>query len=232
MQELRRLSLERHPGNLPDAFALPFDVEESDDTHFAHHGIACPPSIARSVAKRKAEYLAGRRAAMAALSEAGAEAGDLAIGPSRAPAWPQGFIGSITHAVGIAAAVAMRENAVRGVGIDIEHMVAPGAFDAIVQSVVDAAERKVLAALARQFGEPMALTIAFSAKESFYKATAAEVGRVFEFSALKIVDSDEATIEAEIAETLVPALPAGMRFRLGYSLLDDSTAITSCAWNR
>jgi len=232
MQELRRLSLERHPGNLPDAFVLPFDMEESDDTHFAHHGIACPPSVARSVPKRRAEYLAGRRVAVAALVEAGSAAGDLAIGPSRAPAWPQGFIGSITHAVGIAAAVAMRENAVRGVGIDIEHMVAPGAFDAIVQSVVDAAERKVLAALARQFGEPMALTIAFSAKESFYKATAAEVGRVFEFSALKIVDSDEATIEAEIAETLVPALPAGMRFRLGYSLLDGSTAITSCAWNR
>ena len=111
-------------------------------------------------------------------------------------------------------------------------MVAPGAFDAIVQSVVDAAERKVLAALARRFGEPMALTIAFSAKESFYKATAAEVGRVFEFSALKIVDSNEVAIEAEIAESLAPALLAGMRFRLGYSLLDESTAITSCAWNR
>lgn len=229
---MRRLSLARHPGGLPEAFALSFDAAQSDDADFARHGIACPPSVARSVPKRRAEYLAGRRVAVAALVEAGSAAGDLAIEPSRAPAWPQGFIGSITHAVGIAAAVAVREGAVRGVGIDIEHVVAKGAFDAIVQSVVDAAEREVLDRLARRIGEPMALTVAFSAKESFYKATAAAVGRVFDFNALKIFNLNEETIEAEIAQTLIPALPAGMRFCLGYSLLDDSTAITSCAWNR
>ena len=232
MPELQRLSLATHPGELPDAFVLPFDVSQSDDEHFIAHGIGCPPAVARSVPKRRAEYLAGRRAAIAALAELGADPADLAIGPLRAPAWPTGFTGSITHAAGIAAAVAVPDAAVRGVGIDIEHVVAEGAFDAIVQAVVDAAERKALGELARRFGEPMALTIAFSAKESFYKATAAAVGRVFEFSALKIVDLNERTIEADIAQTLMPTLPAGMRFRLGYSLLDDCTAVTSCVWNR
>ena len=227
-----RLSLARHPGGLPDAFALSFDAGESEDAHFVRHGIVCPPSVACSVAKRRAEYLAGRRVAVAALAEVGGDVGDLAIGPSRAPAWPDGFTGSITHAVGIAAAVVVRAEAARGVGIDIEHVVAAGAFDAIVKSVVDASERHVLGELARQFGEPMALTIAFSAKESFYKATAATVGRIFDFSALKIFNLNEAMLEAEIAETLDPSLPAGMCFRLGYSLLDDSTAITSCAWSR
>ncbi|MFC4761744.1 4'-phosphopantetheinyl transferase family protein [Dyella koreensis] len=231
---MRRLSLARHPGGLPDAFLLAFDANESDDAHFSRFGIACPPSIARSVPKRRAEYLAGRRAAVAALAEAGVSVADLAIEPSRAPAWPAGFTGSITHAARIAAAVALRDGAVRGVGIDIERVVSAGALDAIVQSVVDTDERLELDGLARGLGLPMALTIAFSAKESFYKATAATVGRIFEFGALKIIRAQggTGTIEAETAEPLAPGLPAGMRFRLGFSLLDDASAITSCVWMR
>lgn len=232
MRGLQRLSLVRHPGHLPDAFVLPFDATESDDAHFARHGIACPPSVARSVPKRKAEYLAGRRAALAALADAGAGSVDLAIGPSRAPVWPAGFLGSITHAAGIAAAVVLREDALRGVGIDIERIATAGALDAIARSVIDAAERSVLDELAGRLGEPMALTIAFSAKESFYKATAATVGRVFDFSALRIVHSNEKAIVAETSEALATALPKGMRFELGYSLLDETTAITSCTWSR
>jgi len=229
---MRRLSLAQHPGVLPDAFLLPFDAADSQDTHFARFGIACPPSVARSVPKRRAEYLAGRRVAVAALAEAESEAVDLAIAPSRAPAWPAGFAGSISHAAGVAAAIVLREGALRGVGIDIERVVAAGAFDAIVQSVVNAAEQRALEVLARRLGWPMALTIAFSAKESFYKATAGEVGRIFDFGALRIVGVEEAAIEAETTEALAPSLPASMRFKLGFSLLDDATAITSCAWMR
>jgi enterobactin synthetase component D len=232
---LRRLSLARHPGGLPDAFLLAFDADESDDTHFSRFGIACPSSVARGVPKRRAEYLAGRRAAIAALAEVGAGAvTDLAIGSSRAPVWPVGFTGSITHAARIAAAVALRDGAVQGVGIDVERVVSASAVDAIVQSVVDASERRAVDELARSLGLPMALTIAFSAKESFYKATAAMVGRIFDFDALKIIGAQGSagTIEAETAEPLAPSLPAGMRFRLGFSLLDDASAITSCVWMR
>ncbi|MGO4699990.1 4'-phosphopantetheinyl transferase family protein [Dyella sp. 2RAB6] len=232
MPQLQCLSLARHPGNLPDAFLLAFDANESEVARFNLHGIACPSSVARSVPKRRAEYLAGRRAAMAALADAGADLVDLAIGPSRAPVWPAGFIGSITHAAGIAAAVALRDGALRGVGIDLERIATAGALDAIARSVVDAAERSVLDELARRFGEPMALTVAFSAKESFYKATAATVGRVFDFSALKLVNLNEEMIVAETPEPLAAALPKGMRFELGYSLLDETTVITSCAWKR
>ena len=229
---MRRLSLARHPGGLPAAFVLPFELAEGEAAHFARHGIACPPAIARSVPKRRAEYLAGRLAALAALAEAGVTADDLAIAPSRAPMWPAGCTGSITHAAGIAAAVALRADALRGVGIDIERIAVAGALEAIVRSVVDAAERGALGALADRLGEAMALTIAFSAKESFYKATAATVGRVFDFSALKIVGVNEEVIVAETSEALAAALPQGTRFELGYSLLDETTVITSCAWTR
>src|SRR4051812_42450943 len=68
----KRLSLASHPGTLPDAFMLPFDPADGDISLFAASGIACAPAMARSVTKRRAEYLAGRRVALAALADAGA----------------------------------------------------------------------------------------------------------------------------------------------------------------
>lgn len=229
---MTRQSLARHPGALPDAFLLPFDPGMGDTRRFARFGIACPPSVERSVGKRRAEYLAGRRAAVAALSEVGSTARDLAIGASRAPCWPPGFIGSITHADGLAAAVALPAGEVRGVGIDLEHLVSESTLEAIVHSVIDADERRALSALARRVGWPMAFTIAFSAKESFYKATAAAAGRIFEFSALRILAgaSGDDVVLAKVAEPLAPTLPAGKAFRMGFTRLGPATVLTSCAW--
>jgi 4'-phosphopantetheinyl transferase superfamily len=60
------------------------------------------------------------------------------------------------------------------------------------------------------------LTVAFSAKESFYKATSAAVGRIFDFGALRLVEctQDGMMIGAELTETLAPTLREGMRFVL------------------
>lgn len=227
---MRRLSLAGHAGGWPDGFLLAFDPHEGDVEAFARHGIACPPSVERSVAKRRAEYLAGRRVAIAALREAGADVYDVAIGANRAPSWPTGFTGSITHASGIAAAVAMPERHVRGVGIDIEDVPSESALKAIVQSVVDEDEHRVLGDLARRIGWPMALTVAFSAKESFYKATAATVGRIFEFTALKIEGGDEGRLRARVAEPLASSLPMGMEVEMGYAAMNETTVVTSFRW--
>jgi enterobactin synthetase component D len=231
-QGFERLSLERHPGALPDAFLLPFDPGAGDAARFARFGIACPPSVERSVGKRRAEYLAGRRVAVAALREVGATASDLAIGDARAPCWPAGFTGSITHAEGLAAAVAMPVGGVRGVGIDLEHVVSESALDAIVQSVIDAGEQQSLSELAGRIGWPLALTVAFSVKESFYKATAATVGRIFDFSALRIVGAaaDDDVILAEVAVLLAPSLPVGRAFRTGFSRVGEGSVLTTCIW--
>lgn len=228
----QRVSLARHPGALTDAFLLPFTSDSGDASSFARHGIACPPSIERSVGKRRAEYLAGRRVAVAALCEAGANVSDIAISASRAPCWPEGYIGSITHADGLAAAVAMRARASRGVGIDIEHVVTASAMEAIAGMVVDTGERRALQGLAAHVGWPMAFTVAFSAKESFYKATAATVGRIFDFTALHILGTsfDDGSIAVEIAEPLASTLPTGLRLQLGFGLLTETSIITSCDW--
>ncbi|KAF1007482.1 MAG: Enterobactin synthase component D [Luteibacter sp.] len=228
-----RLGLGTHPVALPEAFVLAFDVATFAEDDFHRHGVARPTSIVRSVPKRQAEYLAGRRAALAALREAGSDATDLSIGPDRAPCWPAGFIGSISHATGIAAAIAVTTTAgVNGIGIDVERIGAAEHTEAIRSIALVAHEEAVLASLAAARGWPYALTLAFSAKESFYKATAATVGHFFDFSALRIdaCDAHQATLDTRIVETLAPALPTGQRHVVRWVEPSPGVLLTSCAW--
>jgi 4'-phosphopantetheinyl transferase EntD len=78
---------------------------------------------------RMAELQAGRVYAKRALALMGIENVDLPVGPDRAPRWPQGVVGSLTHIRGnnsshVAAAVGWARD-IRGIGIDVEYTMAP-----------------------------------------------------------------------------------------------------------
>lgn len=79
--------------------------------------------VAQAVAKRRLEFAAGRhcaRQALVALGGPGLGAAPLRVGPSRAPLWPAGVVGSISHDDSwCAAAVAWQPGCV-GLGLDIE----------------------------------------------------------------------------------------------------------------
>ncbi|MCC4590219.1 4'-phosphopantetheinyl transferase superfamily protein [Xanthomonas campestris pv. cannae] len=228
-----RLALGTHRIAVPDAWLLPFDVDAFDNDDFQRHGLQRPPSIARSVRKRQAEYLAGRRAALAALRAAGSTATDLPIGADRAPLWPAGFLGSLSHTDGLAVAIALPTSAgANGIGLDIERVVAEDQLEAIRNVALDASDCDALAALARVRGWPYALTLGFSAKESFYKAAAATVGRFFDFDALRIEGCDPASgyLDTRIATPLAPALTVGQRHRLRWVDVQPGLLLTSCVW--
>jgi enterobactin synthetase component D len=227
----RRINLVHAPSWVPPAFALEVDAQQAALSDFARHGVICPPAVERSVPRRRGEYLAGRRAARAALLEHGVAACHIGTGGDRAPVWPEGYIGSITHSVRMAAAVACPAGAVRGIGIDIEHVDGSDALDAIGHSVVNDAERMQLTDLAGAHGWPVALVIAFSAKESFYKATARAVGRLFDFDAVRLAScsADEGWLDFESTTVLSGTFSPGKRFRLGFTTWAD-TVMTSCVW--
>ncbi|MBO9881922.1 4'-phosphopantetheinyl transferase superfamily protein [Xanthomonas sp. D-109] len=227
------LALGAHRIAVPDAWLLAFEVDAFDSGDFQRHGLQRPPSIARSVRKRQAEYLAGRRAALAALRAAGSTATDLPIGADRAPLWPAGFLGSLSHTDGLAVAIALPASAgAKGIGLDIERVVAADQLEAIRNVALDASDCDALAALARARGWPYALTLGFSAKESFYKAAAATVGRFFDFDALRIEDCDPASghVDTRIATPLAPALTVGQRHRLHWVDVQPGLLLTSCVW--
>jgi 4'-phosphopantetheinyl transferase EntD len=123
------------------------------------------PLIARSVAKRRNEFVTVRYCAREALGELGLPPVPILKGDKGEPCWPDGVVGSLTHCEGFRGAAVARIGEVRSIGIDAEpHGVLPnGVLDAI--SLPE--ERSALATL------PAGLhwdRILFCAKEATYKA--------------------------------------------------------------
>ena len=122
--------------------------------------------IAKSVAKRRNEFITVRHCARIALGQLGVPPVPILKGDKGEPCWPDGVVGSLTHCTGYRGAVVGRSAAVRSVGIDAEpHDVLPnGVLDAI--SLPD--ERSEIPG-----AMPAGLhwdRILFCAKEATYKA--------------------------------------------------------------
>lgn len=219
------------PGALP---ALPyilarFALARYTSEQFALHAIELPLNIRNSVAKRQAEFIAGRICAQAALAEYGNGRHSVAIGSHRQPLWPAGLIGSITHNGQYAAALVCPASALLGVGIDIESVVSDDARQAMTELVVSADEAAFLRECAGTLGFDCLLTLVFSAKESFFKAAFAQVREYFDFDAVRVIaiDPARAVISLRCVRTLCPRLSEGLVVEARFELLDAATVLTA-----
>ncbi|MGV0785419.1 4'-phosphopantetheinyl transferase [Mycolicibacterium sp. XJ2] len=123
------------------------------------------PLVARSVTKRRNEFVTVRYCARQALSEIGVGPVPILKGEKGEPRWPDGIVGSLTHCEGYRGAVVGRQAEVRSVGIDAEpHGVLP---DGVLDAISLPAERTELQQLP---GELHWDRILFCAKEATYKA--------------------------------------------------------------
>lgn len=123
------------------------------------------PLIAKSVDKRRNEFITVRHCARVALQKLGLPPVPILKGDKGEPCWPDGVVGSLTHTQGYRGAVVGRSASVRSVGIDAEpHGVLP---DGVLNAISLPAERHEIGAL------PGGLhwdRILFCAKEATYKA--------------------------------------------------------------
>lgn len=156
---------------------------------FLRAGIVRPPSIERSVAKRQAEFLAGRLCARAALGRLGLPGCDLPIGQDRAPGWPAGLCGAITHGDGWAAAIAAPTDHYRGLGLDVESLLAPDRALRLAGEILTATELERLPEDPEQAA--LVVTLTFSLKESLFKALYPLIGRRFYFEAAALLGWSE-----------------------------------------
>ncbi|MGE2734046.1 4'-phosphopantetheinyl transferase family protein [Mycolicibacterium vaccae] len=122
------------------------------------------PLIAKSVAKRRNEFITVRYCARQALVDLGEQPVPILKGEKGEPCWPHGIVGSLTHCEGYRGAVVGRRGPVRSLGIDAEpHDVLPnGVLDAISLPI----ERSELGALPDGVHWDRVL---FCAKEATYK---------------------------------------------------------------
>jgi enterobactin synthetase component D len=222
-------------GQPQEGVAIRCDTAAFDPSLYQVFGIARPDTIARSVMKRQAEFFHGRLAAGLALAAQRAMYADIPIGPSREPVWPAGWVGSISHTTGVASAIVAPADALlcRAIGLDAERIAEGEAIDAILRHALNPHEAALLTA-AFPDDPTVAITIGFSAKESLYKASFADVGRFFDFNAAEVtaVDTALGMVDLVMVERLGEHIPKGMRWRIRYGRPIEGIVVTHASLAR
>ena len=148
---------------------------EFDPANFCEQDLLWLPHYAQlqhAGRKRKTEHLAGRIAAVYALREYGYKCVP-AIGELRQPVWPAEVYGSISHCGTTALAVVSRQP----IGVDIEEIFSAQTATELTDNIITPAEHERLADCGLAFS--LALTLAFSAKESAFKASKIQAAQGF-----------------------------------------------------
>ncbi|TPG79000.1 4'-phosphopantetheinyl transferase superfamily protein [Pseudomonas arsenicoxydans] len=181
------------PFVLPDTVLLSthFNSSQLASDDFRRSAIEPPASIQRSVAKRQAEFLAGRVCARAALQQLEGLSFIPAIGEDRAPVWPAHIAGSITHSTGRAAAIVARKTDWRGLGMDLENLLNPERAERLAGEILTPPELQRMAA-GRRDDLALRVTLTFSVKESLFKALYPIVQQRFYFEHAEVLEWTEA----------------------------------------
>jgi enterobactin synthetase component D len=164
-----------------------FDPALLAEGDFQRSAVPPPASIQRSVAKRQAEFLAGRLCARAALQQLDQLDYIPAIGEDRAPVWPPHISGSITHSTGHAAAIVGHKAQWRGLGMDLENVLGLERAERLAGEILTADELQRMGSLPRE-QHALLVTLTFSAKESLFKALYPIVHKRFYFEHAEVVE--------------------------------------------
>ncbi|MCO1334526.1 4'-phosphopantetheinyl transferase superfamily protein [Microbulbifer sp. OS29] len=196
-----------------------FNPENYSDQLFSLLNIPFPQQLKKAVTSRRAEFLAGRSCAHYALQKLGIPVAEIPIGANRCPVWPPGIRASITHASNRAVCAASKEAEV--LGVDFETTIKEQTAREIKQNLVSPAEETLLSksGLALETW----LTIAFSAKESLFKAIYSKVGQYFDFldAEILVLSVQQQKLELRILRDLSPTVPTGSMFIGAYQPHQD-----------
>ena len=181
------------PAPLPGSVFLStrFDPALLNAGDFHRSAVPPPASIQRSVAKRQAEFLAGRLCAREALRRLDNLDCVPAIGEDRAPIWPVHISGSITHSTGHAAAIVAHKAQWRGLGMDLENLLTLERAQRLSGEILTPDEMQRMASLPRE-QVALLVTLTFSVKESLFKALYPLVHKRFYFEHAEVVEWSQA----------------------------------------
>jgi enterobactin synthetase component D len=184
-----------------------FDVDTST-LHQLSPLYPLPAALQRAVLKRQVEFLAGRVCAQQALEMlTGDRPVAIPMQPDRAPAWPSGIVGTITHTANYAAALVASARHYQGLGIDCEVILSPENLP-LQKYICVPDELEALHTAHPDWTPARLLTLVFSAKESLFKCLYRSVLKIFDFSAARLValDGVEHTFVIQLEHDLTPHL--------------------------
>jgi 4'-phosphopantetheinyl transferase EntD len=162
-----------------------------------------------AVVSRQREFALGRTCARRALSHFGVTPVPIGVLANRAPSWPAGFVGSITHCRGFAGALVARNDCLRAIGFDAE--VAEPLADDLVHLICTSAEVEWMRA-APPLGGAGWPKVLFSAKEAIHKCVSPLYGKMLDFVDVTLLQGDDsrslvaraAVHESELSTQLAP----------------------------
>lgn len=177
---------------IPDTitgFEIEFDSSCYSDNLFYLSQIDCPNDVRNASTKRKAEYFAGRLAVKRCFEACGLPATQISSGQHREPIWPEGITGSITHTDSHAIALVARTTDYHSLGVDIENWLDAATAREVSPLVLTPEESAHCAQLSLSTEEYT--TLAFSAKESLFKAVFPVAQKYLDFSDARILSVNE-----------------------------------------
>ncbi|MGY2196576.1 4'-phosphopantetheinyl transferase family protein [Pseudomonas gingeri] len=183
-----------------------------------------PPALTSAVPVRQAEYLAGRYCARRAEHALYGRYSDIPSGTDRAPIWPSGLVGSLSHAGGYALAIVGDSQSGYLPGIDVEHLAGEPEPEDVQRQIASREEMAVLEPLLDAAG---AFTLMFSAKEAIYKALYPRVRRFIDFHEVACVDAGPGHLLFASRDTLHGVLPRDLPLRVAYAV-QDARVFTLC----
>ncbi|MDC9593335.1 4'-phosphopantetheinyl transferase family protein [Xenorhabdus sp. IM139775] len=222
---------DRQAGILPEHSGLQimktdFDPSYYRDTLFGECDITNPPRLQNAVNKRRAEYLAARYCTQQVLNKLGYPDFQVTNAQDRAPIWPANICGSISHSANCAIAFAASRHQYRMIGIDIEQEIKSETIESVSSSIINGNEVKLLTGCSLPFEQ--VFTLAFSIKESLFKALYPHVKRFFDFHAAEItsIDCHDHAISIKLLQTLSDEYRAGSQFHGNFAFMPRQQMLT------
>jgi 4'-phosphopantetheinyl transferase EntD len=176
--------------------------------------------IDKAVKKRQREFRAGRHCARQALRRLAQPEQAILRDDNRAPVWPSGIIGSITHCRDMCLAACANEGELVGLGVDAEPLLP------LSQGV----EKYIHSEYEQQFmkeNPELPERLIFSAKESLYKAFYPLMRRYFGFLSVELeIEPASGSIQYRPATATEVVFPDRVKFD-GRFLITENHLITS-----
>ncbi|MET7906343.1 4'-phosphopantetheinyl transferase superfamily protein [Streptomyces sp. NPDC005355] len=155
------------------------------------------------------QFTAARACAHRCLEVLGAPPGPLLRTAGGAPAWPAGFVGSVTHCAGYRGAVAARAPVWAALGVDAEP--ALPLQHGVLGLIASAGERRMTSRLLGERPELPWDRLLFSAKEAVYKAWYPAARQWIGTSAVTVAFTTGGLLTAEVRPDRTPPPPARRR---------------------
>lgn len=207
-------------------YSLPFDLDGLSVDDFQSIGIQLPDNLRGAIKKRQVEFLAGRYCVRLCFESFGlASVPEITSHEDRSPAWPEGWVGSISHARSLATAVLARNTTLAGVGIDIEQIIEKPTPQLAQHICYDDAElEQVMDRL--KLPRDLALTLIFSSKESLYKALYPRLKIFFGFHAAALRVLDDGSLMVQLLNDLGDLFQRGQAWNVRYRLINEGSLET------